>query len=152
MGRTNPILRIDWLAGGLALLAGCTAPVPHREVPLDHPASASAPGSAAQPVANPFAQLPTFKRPREGAPVEAMPGHGMPGHGMPGHGSELAPGTHPGANEAAPTPSEPSQAPLQYTCPMHPEVVQDAPGECPKCGMTLEPVEPPSHDHGGHKP
>ena len=28
-----------------------------------------------------------------------------------------------------------------YTCPMHPEVVQDGPGECPKCGMALEPVE-----------
>ena len=26
-----------------------------------------------------------------------------------------------------------------YTCPMHPEVVRDAPGTCPKCGMTLEP-------------
>ena len=25
----------------------------------------------------------------------------------------------------------------QYTCPMHPEVVQDAPGTCPKCGMKL---------------
>jgi hypothetical protein len=27
----------------------------------------------------------------------------------------------------------------QYTCPMHPEVVRDAPGSCPKCGMTLVP-------------
>ena len=27
-----------------------------------------------------------------------------------------------------------------YTCPMHPEVVQDHPGNCPKCGMSLEPV------------
>jgi len=26
-----------------------------------------------------------------------------------------------------------------YTCPMHPEVRQDKPGSCPKCGMTLEP-------------
>jgi len=26
-----------------------------------------------------------------------------------------------------------------YTCPMHPEVVQDNPGACPKCGMALEP-------------
>jgi Cu+-exporting ATPase len=26
-----------------------------------------------------------------------------------------------------------------YTCPMHPEVRQTAPGNCPKCGMTLEP-------------
>lgn len=27
-----------------------------------------------------------------------------------------------------------------YTCPMHPEIVQDGPGNCPKCGMSLEPV------------
>ena len=27
-----------------------------------------------------------------------------------------------------------------YTCPMHPEVQQDHPGDCPKCGMALEPV------------
>jgi len=26
-----------------------------------------------------------------------------------------------------------------YTCPMHPEVQQDHPGDCPKCGMALEP-------------
>jgi len=26
-----------------------------------------------------------------------------------------------------------------FTCPMHPEVQQDHPGNCPKCGMTLEP-------------
>ena len=25
----------------------------------------------------------------------------------------------------------------QYTCPMHPEVVTDKPGTCPKCGMEL---------------
>ncbi|GBE52675.1 silver exporting P-type ATPase [bacterium BMS3Bbin14] len=29
-----------------------------------------------------------------------------------------------------------------YTCPMHPEIVQDGPGTCPKCGMALEPVTP----------
>ena len=27
-----------------------------------------------------------------------------------------------------------------YTCPMHPEIMQDHPGLCPKCGMTLEPM------------
>jgi P-type Cu+ transporter len=27
-----------------------------------------------------------------------------------------------------------------YTCPMHPEVKQDKPGSCPKCGMFLEPL------------
>jgi Cu+-exporting ATPase len=25
-----------------------------------------------------------------------------------------------------------------YTCPMHPEIVRDAPGTCPICGMALE--------------
>jgi Cu+-exporting ATPase len=33
-------------------------------------------------------------------------------------------------------------AAVQYTCPMHPEVVQDSPGECPKCGMALEASAP----------
>jgi Cu+-exporting ATPase len=28
---------------------------------------------------------------------------------------------------------------VEYTCPMHPEVVQIGPGTCPKCGMALEP-------------
>ncbi|MGQ9879505.1 MAG: heavy metal-binding domain-containing protein [Armatimonadota bacterium] len=32
-----------------------------------------------------------------------------------------------------------------YTCSMHPEVRSDKPGDCPKCGMTLEKVE------GGHQ-
>src|ERR1017187_8217901 len=34
---------------------------------------------------------------------------------------------------------ESSAAKPIYTCPMHPEVQQDHPGNCPKCGMTLEP-------------
>lgn len=39
------------------------------------------------------------------------------------------------------TKSEPAQSggtqAKQYTCSMHPEVVQDKPGKCPKCGMAL---------------
>ena len=31
---------------------------------------------------------------------------------------------------------------LTYTCPMHPKIRQDKPGDCPKCGMPLEPVGP----------
>ena len=33
-----------------------------------------------------------------------------------------------------------------YTCPMHPEIRQDHPGNCPKCGMTLEPLLPDLDD------
>ena len=33
-----------------------------------------------------------------------------------------------------------------YTCPMHPEIRQDHPGSCPKCGMTLEPELPSVED------
>src|SRR6059036_681880 len=29
----------------------------------------------------------------------------------------------------------------KYTCPMHPEVVTDHPGNCPKCGMKLVPLK-----------
>ncbi len=37
-------------------------------------------------------------------------------------------------------PSSPaSHEPTIYTCPMHPEIEQDGPGPCPKCGMALEP-------------
>ena len=34
-------------------------------------------------------------------------------------------------------PAESGAQAHQYTCPMHPEVVNDAPGDCPKCGMKL---------------
>jgi Cu+-exporting ATPase len=40
----------------------------------------------------------------------------------------------------------PATAGTIYTCPMHPEVRQDHPGNCPKCGMTLEPVMPTLED------
>jgi Cu+-exporting ATPase len=35
---------------------------------------------------------------------------------------------------------QPEGSVVEYTCPMHPEIVQDHPGSCPKCGMALEPV------------
>lgn len=49
------------------------------------------------------------------------------------------------------TPAAPSVGPVVagaiYTCPMHPEVRQDHPGACPKCGMALE-LEMPTLDEG----
>jgi len=34
----------------------------------------------------------------------------------------------------------PAATQVRYTCPMHPDVVRDGPGDCPECGMALEPV------------
>ncbi|MXS85561.1 heavy metal translocating P-type ATPase [Nitrosomonas sp. HPC101] len=49
-----------------------------------------------------------------------------------------------------PSKSEESAAPPEpgtiYTCPMHPEIRQDHPGSCPKCGMALEPLMPSLDD------
>ncbi|HSQ10849.1 MAG TPA: HAD-IC family P-type ATPase, partial [Burkholderiaceae bacterium] len=43
---------------------------------------------------------------------------------------------------ATPAPDAVTPAGTIYTCPMHPEVRQDHPGNCPKCGMALEPEMP----------
>ncbi|HEY6434940.1 MAG TPA: heavy metal translocating P-type ATPase [Acetobacteraceae bacterium] len=48
----------------------------------------------------------------------------------------LAPASEP---PAPPTPG------AIYTCPMHPQIRQPAPGACPICGMALEPESPPAH-------
>ncbi|HRZ39333.1 MAG TPA: heavy metal-binding domain-containing protein, partial [Candidatus Paceibacterota bacterium] len=52
------------------------------------------------------------------------------------------------ARYLAPKPVAPEQGPAgtQYTCPMHPEIVRDAPGNCPICGMALEPMMPSLDD------
>ncbi len=54
-------------------------------------------------------------------------------------------------DKASKPPAPPPAAPAGtiYTCPMHPEVRQDHPGSCPKCGMALEP-EMPSLEEGEH--
>ena len=35
-----------------------------------------------------------------------------------------------------------------YTCPMHPEIKQIGPGDCPICGMALEPLDPGAEQDG----
>ena len=47
-----------------------------------------------------------------------------------------------------PAASAPMAAPgATWTCPMHPEIVRDAPGACPICGMALEPLMPTATPH-----
>jgi Cu+-exporting ATPase len=56
------------------------------------------------------------------------------------------------APRAAQPAAPPSAGPLAdtriYTCPMHPEVRQVGPGNCPRCGMALEPVEVSAAEEG----
>ncbi|WOB10839.1 copper-translocating P-type ATPase [Piscinibacter gummiphilus] len=49
---------------------------------------------------------------------------------------------HHAAHHPAPDVEPTPVAGAIYTCPMHPEIRQDHPGTCPKCGMTLEPLIP----------
>ncbi len=51
------------------------------------------------------------------------------------------------APKAPPAPVATSHdADVEYTCPMHPQVVQRGPGSCPICGMALEPRHPTAGD------
>ena len=98
--------------GGLLLACGRPAAVPPR--PSPDPASASAAESPVPP-------LPAALQP---APIQVL--------------TRPTPAQTP-APQPAPAPEE---AGTTYTCPMHPEVHLDHPGECPKCGMTLVPEKP----------
>ncbi|MGX1500896.1 Cu+-exporting ATPase [Labrenzia sp. MBR-25] len=50
----------------------------------------------------------------------------------------------------APTTTSGHGAEMVYTCPMHPEIRQPEPGDCPKCGMHLVPEGEAGQHHHGH--
>ncbi len=78
----------------------------------------------------------------EGAPIQGhQHGHNHGHHHGHVHGESPAPHAA-SAHVDAPIEPPPAPAGTVYTCPMHPEVRQDHPGNCPKCGMTLEPIIP----------
>ncbi|WP_199099806.1 heavy metal translocating P-type ATPase [Dyella sp. ASV21] len=52
------------------------------------------------------------------------------------------------SSQAAPAPAS---AAVVYTCPMHPEIRQIGPGDCPTCGMALEPMMPSLVEDDGHE-
>ncbi|WP_173765078.1 copper-transporting P-type ATPase [Nitrogeniibacter mangrovi] len=63
-------------------------------------------------------------------------------------GTQHTHGDHDGS--AASTPAAPHGT--EYVCPMHPEVVRDAAGDCPKCGMHLVPADTAGEaGHHGHR-
>lgn len=68
---------------------------------------------------------------------EAQPEHFVSGTHVVHHSMNM-PGM---MMNSAPHPAA-SSGEAMYTCPMHPEIRQNHPGTCPKCGMALEPVIP----------
>jgi P-type Cu+ transporter len=59
-------------------------------------------------------------------------------------------GTEPAGVEPPPPLAGP--AARKWTCPMHPQIVREAPGSCPICGMALEPMVPSAADEEEENP
>ena len=129
--------------GGVAVY---TCPM-HSEVRQDHPGSCPKCGMHLVPVQGVEGPTTTAEH-HDHQGHDHMHAHGEPqqspasGHARHSSGpatalrpTAAAAGEASGAAEAAP-------AGTSYTCPMHPEIRQDHPGSCPKCGMTLEPLIP----------
>jgi heavy metal-binding protein len=118
------------------VMTGCAATYTEPVIPQDHPAN---PAAQAAPPPERSGTLDLSRVEPLTPPVAAE----MPG--MP-HGHAHGAAATPPAGDARPTPpSQPGREPPSaggestaiYTCPMHPEVVSDKPGRCPKCGMQL---------------
>src|SRR5262247_2960425 len=60
--------------------------------------------------------------------------HGSHNHAARGHHDR-----HRAPARTAPPPAVTAATKLEWTCPMHPQIIRDAPGNCPICGMALEP-------------
>lgn len=134
--------RLFLLASAL-VWASCGAPL--REIPafLD-PSNPTAPESAAPTLAtmaddsaSPSSAQPDVQS--ESGAQRQPPSHAHSGHGM----HDQAPNPYKSPSPEKPPSAEGADAKEGWTCPMHPQVVQPAPGQCSTCGMKLVPQQAP---------
>ncbi len=110
---------------GSLILFGCAGAIRLQPLPADHPANPEAPEAPMQAPPQTLREAPGGSSEDPGAsPSE----HPMDHQHEPGGGGQTQPPT------GEPDPPEGAV----YTCPMHPEVRESAPGRCPKCGMALK--------------
>jgi hypothetical protein len=136
------------LAGSIAMaLSGCNER-PIVEVPATHPASPLAEEAPPAPPSTTLA-LPAPGDPQPGGDVPHLqldppvmplpPASSAPASSAPSaRSADQASGNQ---RDGAPPASAPSPAGAQtvWTCPMHPQIAEPAPGRCPICSMQLAP-------------
>jgi hypothetical protein len=142
-----------------ALLAFHSLACASSQMPSDpqHPASPDAPQAALLPVGEVLTERNEHQTTETGSPdahsheggaaSEATHGAAPDGDSDASHAghstSVPTPTTGPHAGHGAPVPATQADKETdRWTCPMHPEVVQSEPGNCPKCGMKLVPATP----------
>ncbi len=134
------------VAASVVALGGCAVHLP--PAPASNPADPHAAEAATAPLRPKLlATSRTFVSPRaddreqkakqmdmskmnDGAMEHDMSGMSHQGHDM--SGMQMQP-----ALAASPTASVSASGEAYFTCPMHPEIHEAGPGQCPKCGMTL---------------
>jgi hypothetical protein len=112
------------------MTAACASAPPPRSQAFD-PASPMAPEAPRLALSSLEAEPPVAERVSEPAPPTPPPT------------APAAPTVNPAAHDHG-SHARGKDAAVVYTCPMHPEVVSNRPGRCPKCGMKLEPRPAPA--------
>lgn len=118
------IISIAALLGSSVLVVGCVRDT-QFVVDRDHPANSEA-RSAAVPERSNTLRLATTE-PSQEETATASPSDAHAGHA--GDGASAGAATQPATTQGV--------SDVVYTCPMHPEVISDQPGRCPKCRMRL---------------